>query len=217
VRYGFLVASGAFWAVSGAKRRRVTRCGLVRRSVRAPPYAPADGARAVGLLAGVCPASGAVRVSGAVGLLAGAGDRFGTACWFRQQVPEHDTKRATQPISVNLARVSKCQDRRKTAPSAAAKKPRRFPSLAARFFTIRLNSKKSRRVLTRRARATQSRIGCVARLISSRLAGTGVIEAVQAFGCRMSRPIRNFKPSRWYGCDRSGAGVSYGASAARSG
>jgi hypothetical protein len=49
-RYGFLVASGAFWAASGAKRRRGMRCGLVRRSVRAPPYAPADGARAVGLL-----------------------------------------------------------------------------------------------------------------------------------------------------------------------
>jgi len=62
-----------------------------------------------------------------------------------QQVPEHDTKRATQPIFVNLARASECQDRRKTAPSAALKKPRRFPSLAARFFTICLNSKKSRR------------------------------------------------------------------------
>ena len=77
---------------------------------------------------------------------------------------EHDTKRATQPIFVNFARVSKCQDRRKTAPSAAPEKPRRFPSLAARFFTICLNSKKSRQVLTRRARATQLRIGCVARL-----------------------------------------------------
>jgi len=62
-----------------------------------------------------------------------------------QQVPEHDTKRATQPIFVNLARALECQDRRKTAPSAALKKPRRFPSLAARFFTICLNSKKSRR------------------------------------------------------------------------
>ena len=108
VRSGFLVASGAFWAASGAKRRRVTRCGLVCRSVRALPYALPDGARAVGLLAGV---------------------------W------------------------------------------------------------------------------CV----PGGLAGTGVIEAVQAFGCRMSRLIRNFKPSRRYGCDRSGAGVSCGASAARSG
>jgi len=62
-----------------------------------------------------------------------------------QQAPEHDTKRATQPIFVNLARALECQDRRKTAPSAALKKPRRFPSLAARFFTICLNSKKSRR------------------------------------------------------------------------
>jgi len=83
---------------------------------------------------------------------------------FREQMFEHDTKRATQPIFVNFARVSECQDRRKTAPSAVSKKPRRFPSLAARFFTICLNSKKSRQVLTRRARATQSRIGCVARL-----------------------------------------------------
>ena len=83
---------------------------------------------------------------------------------FREQMFEHDAKRATQPISVNPARVSECQDRRKTAPSAVSKKPRRFPSLAARFFTICLNSKKSRQVLTRRARATQLRIGCVARL-----------------------------------------------------
>jgi hypothetical protein len=58
------VVSVAFWALSGAKRWRGMRCGLVYWSVRAPPYAPADGARAVGLLAGVCLASGADRASG---------------------------------------------------------------------------------------------------------------------------------------------------------
>jgi len=109
--------------------------------------------------------------------------------WFREQMFEHDTKRATQPISVNLARVSKCQDRRKTAPSAVSKKPRRFPSLAARFFTICLNSKKSRQVLTRRARATQLRIGCVARLngtfrfCQQQTAYTTLAGAVQQLGC----------------------------------
>ena len=41
--------------------------------------------------------------------------------------------------------------------------------------------------------------------------GTGVIEAVQAFARRMSRLIRSLKPSRRYGRNRSGAGVSYGA------
>jgi hypothetical protein len=51
---------------------RGMRCGLVRRSVRAPPYAPADGARAVGLLAGVCPASGADRASGGFWRVLGA-------------------------------------------------------------------------------------------------------------------------------------------------
>jgi hypothetical protein len=38
-----------------------------------------------------------------------------------------------------------------------------------------------------------------------------VIEAVQAFARRMSRLIRNLKPSRWYGRDRSGTGISCGA------
>ena len=78
-----------------------------------------------------------------------------------QQVPEHDTKRATQPIFVNLARASECQDRRKTAPSAALKKPRRFPSLAARFFTIFLNGKNRAGLDTEGARSTiKDRLCC---------------------------------------------------------
>jgi len=96
----------------------------------------------------VCP-SCAVRLACRYGRVRVPTRRCRQSAWYGkldgQQVPEHDTKRATQPIFVNLARAPECQDRRKTAPSAALKKPRRFPSLAARFFTICLNSKKSRR------------------------------------------------------------------------
>jgi len=88
-RYGFLVASGAFWAASGAKRRRGMRCGLVRRSVRAPPYAPADGARAVGLLAGVCPASGADRASGGFWRVLGG---------FWREAPARNAVRSGTPV-----------------------------------------------------------------------------------------------------------------------
>jgi len=55
---------------------------------------------------------------------------------------EHDTKRATQPIFVNLARVSECQDRRKTAPSAALKKAAPFSVACGAIFHNLLKQQK---------------------------------------------------------------------------
>jgi len=80
---GFWCGPGFWWFVARSGRClarsawRVTRCGLVCRSVRAPPYAPADGARAVGLLAGVCPASDADRASGGFWRVLGGLARYG--------------------------------------------------------------------------------------------------------------------------------------------
>jgi hypothetical protein len=80
---GFWCGPGFWWFVARSGRClarsawRVTRCGLVCRSVRAPPHAPADGARAVGLLAGVCPASDADRASGGFWRVLGGLARYG--------------------------------------------------------------------------------------------------------------------------------------------
>ena len=80
---GFWCGPGFWWFLARSGRClarsawRVTRCGLVCRSVRAPPYAPADGARAVGLLAGVCPASDADRASGGFWRVLGGLARYG--------------------------------------------------------------------------------------------------------------------------------------------
>jgi len=145
------------------------RCGLVRRSGRAPPYAPADGARAVGLLAGVCPASGAVRVSGGFWCVLGG-------IW--REAPARNAVRSGTPVGTRATtRASGRRARGRASGLVLARSG--FLVASGAFWAVSL--------------------------------GTGVIGAVQAFARRMSRLIRSLKPSRRYGCDRSGAGVSYGA------
>jgi len=149
------------------------RCGLVRRSGRAPPHAPADGARAVGLLAGVCPASGADRVSGGFWCVLGG-------IW--REAPARNAVRSGTPVG------TRATTRALNGARAVRASGWRLPGLPARYGLL----------------VASGAFWAVS-------LGTGVIEAVQAFARRMSRLIRSLKPSRRYGRNRSGVGVSYGA------
>jgi len=180
-RCGLLVASGAFWALSGAKRWRVTsvRAGTpvgARATIRASGPARAR----CGLLAGVCPASGALRASGGFWRVLGAVWREALARnvgagWYAGRCARHDTRQRTGARAVRASGW-------------------RLPGFwrAAGFW-----------LACRRS-------GHLAGVLDG-LAGTGVIEAAQAFARRMSRLIRSLKSSRRYGHARSGTGVSCGA------